>query len=238
MTAGAELRSLVKLMGPRSRPELSWVAQVVGCDREEAEDATNELLGRAADIRSLSDRIARTGRSYYAQFPAPFELYSMVRLVRPGNLVESGVASGVSSAFMLMGIKANRRGTLHSIDKPVPRKKGPGNESWAIPAGHSSGWAVPPALRRRWDLRLGRSEDVLEDLLGETGVLDFYCHDSPVDEAHLKFEMEAIRPHLRSGSLVVSDNTGEIGTFDRLAKAMGTTSLRRRTSTLQAFRVP
>jgi alkanesulfonate monooxygenase SsuD/methylene tetrahydromethanopterin reductase-like flavin-dependent oxidoreductase (luciferase family) len=42
-------------------------------------------------------------------------------LTRPENLVESGVASGVSSAFLLLGVNTNREGTLHSIDLPVIR---------------------------------------------------------------------------------------------------------------------
>lgn len=231
-------KDLIKLMGPRSRPEVPWMSRVVGCTVEEAECATDELLGHASAIRSLVRNITRTGRSYYAQIPAPFELYSMVRLVRPTTLIESGVASGVSTTFIQMGIRANQRGSLHSMDMPVARRTAERNESWAIPAGLSSGWAIPSEIKQGWDLRLGRSEDILVDLLDEVGVLDFYCHDSPVDEKHLDFEMKAIRPHLRPGSLVVADNTGRKGTFEKTARAMGTVSIRRRNSSLAAFRVP
>jgi hypothetical protein len=80
-----------------------------------------------------------------------------VRLTSPKNLVESGVASGVSSAFLLLGMAANRTGTLHSIDFPVMRQVRGRNESWSIPSGLSSGWAVPGRLKRKWDLRLGRN---------------------------------------------------------------------------------
>lgn len=197
-----------------------------------------EGLGRFSKmVNELAERIARTGRSYYAQFPAPIDLYALVCLSKPSHLVESGVASGVSTAFMLMGIVRNGKGTLHSIDFPVEKKIGPGNESWAIPAGLSSGWAIPSSLGKGWDLRLGRSEDLLKPLLAEAGVLDFYCHDSPVDGRHFAFEMKAISGRLGPGSVVVADNT-DWKTFEKTAEKLGTSAIRRRKSSLAAFKVP
>lgn len=143
----------------------------------------------------------------------------------------------MSSTFLLLGAEANSFGTLHSIDYPVPRKGPDGNESWAIPPGMSSGWGVPEEIRGRWDLRLGKSETLLEPLLEEIGALDFYCHDSPVDVRHFEFEMKAIRRHLKPGSLVVSDNTYR-KVFDETAASVGAKALYRRGSSLGAFMVP
>jgi len=232
-----EFDEIVGTLGSRSRPEISWISRVTGFSEEEVERAVYGITAEKRTIEELSENIRRTGRSYYAQFPAPIELYSLVRLVRPKSLVESGVASGVSSAFLLMGSKANRVGILHSIDFPVARNRTGRNESWAIPSGMSSGWAIPNKLKRKWDLRQGRSEDLLEPLLKEIGTLDFYCHDSPVDQKHFAFEMKAIRNHLRPGSLVVSDNTDE-DTFDKAADSVGARAFYRRGSSLGAFRVP
>jgi hypothetical protein len=231
------LADAADVLGNRSRPDTPWISKVTGCTVEEAERAVAEVAEHAAVIAELAEKVRRTGRSYYAQFPAPMDLFAMVRLTKPRNLVESGVASGVSSAFMLMGIKANSMGVLHSIDMPVQRTKRRGNEPWAIPPGMSSGWAIPARLRRGWDLRQGRSEDLLEPLLGAIGTLDFYCHDSPVDVKHFEFEMKAIIPRLGPGSLVVADNTDrEI--FDRAAQAAGATPWRRKSSSLAGFRIP
>ena len=160
-----------------------------------------------------------------------------MRLARPRSLAESGVASGVSSAFLLMGVRANHTGVLHSIDLPVSKEGPQGNESWAIPRGMASGWAVPGELRTGWDLRKGKSEDLLKHLLDELGTLDFYCHDSPADAAHFAFEMNAIGKYLKPGSLVVADNTDR-DTFDRTAQSAGTRAYYRRGSSLGAFRVP
>ena len=228
---------MVDTLGNRSRPEISWISDVTGASVDQAERALGEVTAYSELIAEMSRKIRGTGRSYYAQFPAPLDLFCLVRLSHPRNLVESGVASGVSSTFLLLGIKANLKGVLHSIDFPVVRKGTRGNESWAIPQGMSSGWAVPTKLRNRWDLRQGRSEDILRPLLEEIGTLNLYCHDSPVDVRHFEFEMKSIRKHLGHGSLVVADNTDR-RTFDETARSVGAEALYRRHSSLGAFKVP
>jgi hypothetical protein len=234
---GISLDQIAEVLGNRSRPEASWISKVTGTTAERAERAVNEVISYSESIEELSKNIESTGRSYYAQFPAPLDLFALVRLSRPQNLIESGVASGVSSTFLLLGIKANSAGTLHSIDFPVFRKGSRGNQSWAIPQGMSSGWAVPTKLRSRWDLRQGRSEDLLRPLLEEIGTLDLYCHDSPVGIRHFEFEMESIRKHLKPGSLVVADNTDK-KVFDETARSLGAEAYYRRNSSLGAFMVP
>jgi hypothetical protein len=232
-----DLGKITEMLGSRSRPEIPWIAMVAGCPVGEATRVVNGIISEKNTISELCENIKRTGRSYYAQFPGPIELYALVRLARPRRLAESGVASGVSSAFLLMGIGANKIGALHSIDFPVSREGPRGNESWAVPAGMTSGWAIPKNLREGWDLRQGRSEELLKPLLSEIGTLDFYCHDSPVDKAHFRFEMNAIGKYLRPGSVVVADNTDK-DTFDGAAEAAGTRAHYRRHSSLGAFRVP
>ena len=201
------------------------------------ESALAGLDDHKGEVSEVVNNVMGTGRAYYAQFPAPLDLYALVRLTRPGTLAESGVAAGISTAFILMAAKSNGGGVLHSIDYPVQRHGGKGNESWAIPEGRSSGWAIPARLKKGWDLRLGRSEDLLQPLLDEIGSLDFYCHDSPVGEAHFEFEMRAILPYLHRGSLVVSDNI-DWGPFSECASSMGAEAVRRKGSTMAAFRVP
>ena len=227
----------LRVLGSRSRPDVPWVAKVAGVTEDQAGRTLRELAWHRRVVDELTSSIGGTGRNYYAQFPAPLDLYALVRLAEPRTLVESGVSSGVSSTFMLLGAAANGRGRLHSIDYPVSRTRRRGGAPWAIPPGLSSGWGVPESLRQGWDLRIGRSEDLLKPLLDELGPLDFYCHDSPVDVGHFRFEMETILGHLGPGSLVVADNTDwEI--FESAARSMGATAVRRKGSDLGAFRVP
>ena len=231
------LPDAAKVLGSRARPDVPWLSRVTGASGSEVEAALASLGREASLVAELAGTISKTGRAYYAQFPAPLDLYALVKLARPGTAVESGVAAGVSSAFILLGLRSNGEGTLHSLDFPVQRRAGRGNESWAIPVGLSSGWGVPRSLRRGWDLRLGRSEELLERLLDEVGTVGFYCHDSPVDGKHFEFEMEAVRRHLRPGSVVVSDNI-EWRVFERTARSVGAVAVRRKGAQLAAFQVP
>ena len=237
MSTARGLDRLFPELGNRARPDPAWIAKVAGCTVEQAERTAAGVGAYKQAVLALVKNLGRTGRTYYAQFPAPLDLYALVRLARPRSLVESGVASGVSSTFMLLGARANSMGILHSIDLPVQRTKRKGGEPWAIPSGMRSGWAVPLGLRDGWDLRRGRSEDLLEPLLEEIGTLDFYCHDSPVDLAHFEFEMEAMRGHLGPGSLVIADNTDRAA-FNEAARRAGTSAFYRKGSSLGAFRVP
>ena len=226
-----------EVLGNRARPDVPWVARVTGRPPGEVVAVLRDLSGHSELIKSLSKRILGTGRAYYAQFPAPLDLYALVRLATPDSVVESGVASGVSSAFILLALKDNGKGLLHSIDFPVTRSAKRGVESWAVPQGMSSGWAVPQSLKDGWDLHLGRSENLLKALLKEIGRLDFYCHDSPVDAKHFAFEMKTIGAHLGPGSVVVADNT-DWKIFDQTASGLGAKACRRKGSSLGAFRVP
>lgn len=192
--------------------------------------------------RSIQRALARTGRTYYAQFPAPLDLYVITRVLRPNHVVESGVSSGLSSAHILAALDRNGRGRLHSIDLPQYQKgrtRARGELSWSIPLGKDSGWAVPKGLAARWDLRKGRSEDLLPAILNEVRTVDLFCHDSPWTPSHLAFEFEAVRPRLRSGSIVVADNTSvNPEAAKRLAHAFGARVWHRRGSSLIGIRVP
>ena len=45
-------------------------------------------------------------------------LYAVCRIRNPGIVVETGVASGVSSSYILCALENNEHGELYSIDQP------------------------------------------------------------------------------------------------------------------------
>jgi hypothetical protein len=45
-------------------------------------------------------------------------LYVLIRALKPKIVLETGVASGVSTLFMLQALNHNTHGTLYSIDLP------------------------------------------------------------------------------------------------------------------------
>jgi cephalosporin hydroxylase len=226
----------------RASVRYDWLQKLTGASWERI----SETLAEAEEFVPYEERIRRehraAGRLVYAQFRAPFELYALVRLTEPDHIIETGVSSGVSSAHFLLGIRRNRRGTLHSIDLPL-RQRGerlsPREPHVAIPPGRSSGWAIPPDLRDGWDLRLGPSERLLPALVEELPSVGLFLHDSRHTAHHLTFELTTIEPKLVPGAVVLADNTVWTGSaFPRFARKVGAPVRRRGRSDLVGLRVP
>src|SRR5207247_6539200 len=126
-------------------------------------------------------------------------LYAVLRRLQPRVAVETGVANGFSTAFSLLALHANRIGHLHSIDLPreVGREYEPGTfyeggEGRAgIPPGSEPGWLIPPELKERWTLILGRSQEELPRLLERLGTIDAFMHDSEHSFECMWFEFNA-----------------------------------------------
>jgi predicted O-methyltransferase YrrM len=151
-------------------------------------------------------------------------LYALLRTVRPEVVVETGVANGFSTAFSLLALQANEAGHLHSIDLPreVGRAYEPGTfyegEGRAgIPPGSEPGWLIPQALKERWTLILGRSQDELPPLLERLGTLDVFMHDSEHSFDCMWFEFSAAWPALRAGGVLISDDVNSTEAFGRFA---------------------
>lgn len=221
---------------------IDWLRQLSGASSERIAN----VLGELGDLVPFEDRIRQehrsAGRPYYAQFRAPFELYALVRLMKPDHIIETGVSSGVSSTHFLLGVRKNGRGTVHSIDLPLPQRgaRFSARESpVAIPAGRSSGWAMPPELRDGWDLRIGTSESLLPGLVAELSSVGIFLHDSRHSPAHLTFELTTVRPKLVRGAVVLADNTTWTGkAFPRFARKLGATVRRRGRSDIVGLTMP
>jgi|GEM_PF-632144 len=132
--------------------------------------------------------------------------YLLCRLLRPRVVLETGVAYGVSSAFILAALQENGRGELHSVDLPPLRPR----------AGRFWGIAVPERLRGRWRLHRGASRRVLPGLLEELGEVDLFLHDSLHTLQNMRFELGAVWPRLRPGGAVLADDVERNAAFAEL----------------------
>ena len=235
-------RAVAALGDRRAAPNRSWLGSLTG----KTAKALESVLGEADRFEELERVVHAThlahGRSFYAQFRAPLELFALTRVLRPRHVVETGVSSGVSSLHFLLGLRANGGGNLHSVDFPTRQKGptlGPNESPVALPPGLEPGWAVPEEYRDRWDLRIGRSQDLLPDLVEELPSVDLFLHDSHHTPAHLAFELEAIRPKLSPGAVVLADNTVWTGdAFPQFARELGVRVARRGRSDLVGLRMP
>jgi predicted O-methyltransferase YrrM len=155
-------------------------------------------------------------------------LYRLLRDVRPRVAVETGVCNGVSTAFLLLALEDNGEGELHSIDLPEVAgeeyKQGTfwdGKGGAVIPPGKEPGWMVPPELRDRWHLVLGRSQEELPPLLDRLGAIDFFMHDSEHSYECMSFEFRAAWDALREGGVLVADDVNVNTAWDEFVGEVG-----------------
>jgi predicted O-methyltransferase YrrM len=155
-------------------------------------------------------------------------LYAIYRHLRPAVAVETGVANGFSTAFALLALERNGEGRLHSVD--LPREVGrdydagtfyEGEGRAGIPSGSEPGWLIPPELKERWTLVLGRTQDELPPLLDRLGTIDSFMHDSEHSFECMWFEFNEAWPRLRDGGLLLSDDVNSTEAFPRFAGKQG-----------------
>ena len=155
----------------------------------EIEERTRRLLGEIRATDAFSQRWAAD--SLFARL-----CYLACRLANPDAVVETGVAYGVSSAFLLKALQQNGRGELHSID--LPPLRGEYVRFWGV--------AVPEDLRQGWRLHRGASRRVLPGLLRETGPVGLFVHDSLHTRRNMRREFETVWPNLGAGGLLLADD--------------------------------
>lgn len=166
--------------------------------------APGELPRPGAFVSRLTEELKLHSDGYGGQMMGEADaVYALVRLLKPGVMVETGVADGTTSAYILRAMEENGRGKLYSIDLPSSR----------LPAGKAPGWIVPEELRKRWELRVGDAAGLLPPLLEELGEIDIFLHDSLHTYGHMLFEFRAAWPRLKAGGLLLSHDIGRNAAF-------------------------
>lgn len=137
--------------------------------------------------------------------------YVACRALRPETVVETGVAYGVTTTFVLTALERNGRGRLHSIDLPP----------LAPDADDLVGRLVPDGLRPRWTLHRGASRRVLPSLLARLGAVDVFIHDSLHTSRNMAFEFELAHRHRAQRFALVADDIEQNAAFSRYAGQLG-----------------
>jgi len=138
--------------------------------------------------------------------------YAAIRAMVPDVVVETGVASGVSTSYILLALHKNRRGKLHSIEVGDPQY---------LPPGKSTGWIVPDWLKANWNLRIGDARVLLPQLISEYAFIDVFIHDSRHSYDHMLWEFRATYPRLRPGGLLMCDDAAWNLAFSEFTREVG-----------------
>ena len=142
-------------------------------------------------------------------------LYLLGRVKKPEVIIETGVASGRSSAAILEALRENGRGRLFSVDLPkfydgqpelYLTKEGRTEHSGFIPKGKQPGWLVPQELRKQWSLILGDSKVELPKLMSQVGKTEIFYHDSEHSYDSMMCEFQTVWPFIPAGGILLSDD--------------------------------
>jgi hypothetical protein len=153
-------------------------------------------------------------------------LYYIVRALRPSVVVETGVAYGFSTAYILQGLALNGTGVCNSIDLPTTRPEGRVNADGRrdhahVASAQDTGLVIPPHLRSHWNLILGDSRKELSLLIGKLGAIDIFFHDSDHSYENMTWEFETAWPAIRPGGVLASDDINWNNAFSDFQKSVG-----------------
>jgi hypothetical protein len=123
-------------------------------------------------------------------------IWCLIRHLELHTVVETGVAHGVTSRFILEALGANGDGHLSSIDVPPLER----HWKWQVAI------AVPAQLTARWTYIKGTSRLRLPALLSSLGQIDLFVHDSLHTGRNVGFELDCAWAALQPGCAVVVDD--------------------------------
>jgi predicted O-methyltransferase YrrM len=220
-----------ELFGAYRAPAL--VAREFGVSRRQVAQHWHDLLVRDRfyeRIREKESALARAGAlgtnpggraDAYSEV-----LYVALRILRPTSVVETGVALGYSSAYLLQALHDNGSGTLHSIDLPTVDPAGRVDRDGVCDRTHvrvagETGAVVPDDLRDRWKLTLGPSDPLLVQLFDTLGTVDVFFHDSEHSYENMMWEYKVAWPRIRPGGYLLTDDVPRNRAFDEFVASVG-----------------
>lgn len=154
-------------------------------------------------------------------------LYFLVRKIKPAKVLETGVAAGESTAYILQAIKDNKKGKLYSIDLPFQWYIY-GNHKLhldSLPAGKMPGYLIPENLKKNWTLILGNTYEKLPPLLKKLKQIDIFFHDSEHSDKAMMFEYTQAWPTIKRGGYLLSDDIGFTKAFNKFTKSKKITGI-------------
>lgn len=187
----------------------------------EYENLISETVSLYKKYKEFNLKTGKHIKTLKSEFKSPYQiLYFLVRKHKPQIIVETGVAAGKSSGFILQAIHDNKKGKLYSIDLPFQWYIY-GNSTLhldSLPAGKLSGYLVPDDLKKNWKLIIGDTYIELPKLLKKLGNVDLFFHDSEHTYKTMMFEYDSAWAILKEKGFLISDDINFTKAFDHFAK--------------------
>jgi predicted O-methyltransferase YrrM len=130
--------------------------------------------------------------NYNVADTAALLLYLMVRVNRPETVLETGVANGLSSNFILHALNANGTGTLYSVD-----------------INRNVGGLVDESVKNRWQLKiisLKNGDKEFKQVVDSISSVDLFIHDSDHSYNGQMVEYKIVYPKISSDGIFASDD--------------------------------
>ncbi len=122
-------------------------------------------------------------------------LYLVVRKFKPSHFIETGIAHGYSSYIILSAMKENGFGKLTSIDD---------SKTFGLCGKEVKiGWIVPDDLHENWNLNIGKSNEILPNILED---VDAFMHDSGHTDEIMTYEYKWAAGRLKRYGILMSDD--------------------------------
>jgi len=152
-------------------------------------------------------------------------IWCLTRHLQPQKVVETGVAHGVTSRFILEALQLNATldrnatGHLYSIDLP------PIDRFWRNQVGAAVGDPQSNPYAARWTLLKGSSRSRLPQLLAQLGNIDLFIHDSLHSARNVSFELNLAWPALGPRGVLVVDDVDANWAFHNFTQGLLTQNL-------------
>jgi hypothetical protein len=172
------------------------IARAVGEWSDGREVEVVRSLAAAGEADRDGSRAQRMARQLAGDHSLGELVYALVRAARPDAVIETGVATGVTSAFALAALEDNGHGELHSVDLPPA----------GLVARGLVGARIPRWLRHRWRPRWGDARRLVPRVLQETGGRRVFIHDSDHGYAAMRAELECAWGAFAPGDWIVADD--------------------------------
>ncbi len=201
---------------------INMVSSTLDTDINEVKNYYNDLTSNNHVLELIRSKQLIGG---YALGDNQVLTYLTCRTIQPDIVIETGVYKGKTSTCLLQALEDNGKGNLYSIDLPgtkddpvVDESAPSGSVRYELSDKSEVGEIVPDHLRDNWDLRFGRSDEMLEDLLEEVGKVDVFYHDSEHSYENMMYEFQTVHGYMSDNNAIISDDINWSDAFYEFSK--------------------